>query len=145
MIEMWQKWVSPSDTILHLGDLNTGKREWFQEVAQQLPGKKYLIKGNHDKQSIQWYADHGFEVIEPFSVSYEDYTIHFSHYPARNLMPRHISCHGHIHGNYVDCLTTSHIGFSVEIRYFRPMPVQSLIDNTIKRLEHFNSSKKDCK
>lgn len=142
MIKYWNRWVRDDDVVLHLGDLAMGKKEWFMDVAQQLKGKKYLIKGNHDTRSNEWYAEHGFEVIPPFEMEYKGYKIFFTHHPKSKLYPRQINCHGHVHGNYVDCLTTAHIGFSVEMRYFRPMPVQSLVDNTIYRLEN---KIKDCK
>jgi calcineurin-like phosphoesterase family protein len=126
MLELWRIWVRPSDTVLHLGDLFMGKgaREKFIELAPELTGDKYMIRGNHDKQTDSWYERHGFKMVGDllghfveeditrdgtpyqnhvknygFYWNYKGDRILFSHYPDTNLLDWTINVHGHIHNN----------------------------------------------
>jgi calcineurin-like phosphoesterase family protein len=59
IIQRWNKTVQPEDTVIHLGDVQIGKKsEW---IMPALPGRKILIRGNHDRQqSCAWWMEHGF-------------------------------------------------------------------------------------
>src|SRR4051794_21462432 len=55
MLARWNKAVSPDDTVLHLGDLLLTRSaekqdQFFDEIAPQLMGRKFLILGNHDNK-----------------------------------------------------------------------------------------------
>lgn len=132
MVECWNAVVSDSDIVLHLGDLMLGKRDRFEdEVAPILNGRKFLIKGNHDKQSNVWYASVGFPVIAPFSGTYNGVTIHFSHYPLDDKHPKHVNIHGHIHrGEHHRGTTDPSAGFrnvGVEVMDYTPYPLDALL------------------
>lgn len=75
MREKWCEVVKPDDVIYHLGDLALGDFESSMKVAASLPGKKYLIPGNHDRVSLVapekyrsrfWsvYEKAGFEILD---------------------------------------------------------------------------------
>lgn len=49
LIELWNKTVSPKDTIFHLGDFAFLKKDKIKEIVSRLNGKIILISGNHDK------------------------------------------------------------------------------------------------
>ena len=55
IINNWNKTVKADDEIYHLGDLVLGKKEEMYNTVSNLNGKKYLIRGNHDKLSISIY------------------------------------------------------------------------------------------
>jgi calcineurin-like phosphoesterase family protein len=99
----WREAVSESDTILHLGDVAFGNKRgielWAQDISE-LPGRKLLIKGNHDhSRSIKIYKDI-FEVINPFVQDFSDVKFYFSHYPDHPIKDEwDINVHGHIHNN----------------------------------------------
>lgn len=125
IVDNWNDTVSITDTILHLGDLvYKGDRTANAHILRSLPGIKYYIKGNHDKQTEQWYEKCGFERLGTLLGDYvetnigengELYTkrvkhhgfyqtinnkrILFSHYPDEWLLDWDINCHGHIHNS----------------------------------------------
>lgn len=104
MLGEWIRLVPETAQILHLGDVFLGKQgnpaRWAL-VCGRLPGEKYLIKGNHDKQKDSVYESAGFTIVEPFV--YKGYA--FTHEPLtqeRNATfyeDWHTNIHGHIHGN----------------------------------------------
>ena len=51
LIKNWKNAVTDEDTVLHLGDVAcgfTGREDKLKQIFDLLPGKKYLIRGNHD-------------------------------------------------------------------------------------------------
>ena len=52
LIENWNKKVREGDIIYFLGDFSfKGNQSKADEILKQLKGKKYFIKGNHDKRT----------------------------------------------------------------------------------------------
>lgn len=67
MIAKWQHRVKPEDTVYHLGDVGLLKGihdgdSPIQRIMKRLPGRKILIRGNHDK-SEGVMRDIGFDVV----------------------------------------------------------------------------------
>lgn len=53
MIELWNKTVSYDDDVYILGDVVwSNKYEEWVRILSQLNGKKFIVKGNHDKTEI---------------------------------------------------------------------------------------------
>lgn len=109
IIESWNKTVGINDEIYFLGDFTfTLTRKGARYFLHQLNGKKFFIKGNHDRTSylnnfqnsglIEWWKyshdlqyDHNGKIYN-FSLS------HYPHYPSKGS---DIIClHGHVHGIY---------------------------------------------
>ncbi len=65
IIQNWKMTVRPEDIVIHLGDVmlcdHKEYKTTFKPLITSLPGKKFLVKGNHDKQSDRWYMDNGFD------------------------------------------------------------------------------------
>lgn len=104
IVENWKKAVRDNNIVLHLGDLSMINKERTIEYTSQLPGIKYLIRGNHDRHSEQWFADVGFIVIPKCYWIYKDkydvrHNILFTHEPVLNLPDGWFNIHGHTHGN----------------------------------------------
>lgn len=106
MHRQWTKRVGAEEPILHLGDLVCfGNPQAHPTWLNGLTGVKYLLKGNHDKHSNQWYEAAGFSVLgrrpllwfEPESEA----LLLFSHEPAAGTShePWDINIHGHTHLN----------------------------------------------
>lgn len=95
----WCEVVGPDDVVYHLGDLALGEFERSMAVAASLPGKKYLIPGNHDRVSVVapekyrkrfWkvYERAGYEILGEqmyfdlgASVGEESFQVLLCHYP----------------------------------------------------------------
>lgn len=108
MRENWLRLVQPDDVILHLGDIVCyGNNQLHSDWLKGLTGKKYLLRGNHDRHPDSWYEEHGFTVLgtKPLFWHRPDNgeKICFSHVPADaasgESMDWTINVHGHIHIN----------------------------------------------
>ena len=53
LTDLWNKQVSASDEIYHLGDFSFAKKyEEIAETVSKLNGQKHFLKGNHDDRKI---------------------------------------------------------------------------------------------
>ena len=96
LIENWNKAVDDKDIVLHFGDWLLGTTEQMFENIQRLKGKKYLIKGNHDPQSIMKLEDRlGFE--RAFKDPLECAGLVLSHEPIRTEL---VNIHAHQHRRF---------------------------------------------
>ena len=89
------------DVLIHLGDICMGKDEfWHNSFIIPLPCKKWLIRGNHDKKSNNWYLSHGWDFVgDEFLLKFEGKNILFSHEPVQKRDGVDINIHGHIHNH----------------------------------------------
>lgn len=62
VVRYWQELVDEEDFIVHLGDVFFSSKSHATRLFQQLPGRKILFKGNHDKGTQRFY-DVGFERV----------------------------------------------------------------------------------
>lgn len=113
MRDRWFETVAPDDVVLHLGDIVCfGDRDRHPFWLDGLPGRKYLIRGNHDKHSDEWYEAAGFTVLgrgnKPFLwVAPDGLLVAFSHEPLTtghvdypyNDCAWDVNVHGHVHAN----------------------------------------------
>lgn len=138
IINNWNQIVKPNDTVLHLGDFTFGNKEMTANIVEQLPGKIYNLKGNHDRRGIKWFDNVGVTLIKkPFIVDCPDESIrfYFSHRPQSDVPPGTVSIAGHTHekGKFVsESKNGIHINVSVEQIDYRPIRLSSLmlkIDN----------------
>lgn len=148
LIERWNDVVGENDTVFHLGDF-AWKAENILHYAPYLNGKKYLLRGNHDKGS-QIYLENGFSEVIDFSskgeaayhvAEIEGTRILFSHYPivsdgfndihwkflSKVFDQEHcdINIHGHIHSMQLNekfCINAS-----VEAIGFAPIRLGELL------------------
>lgn len=99
--DAWRRMVQPRDLLLHLGDLTVWyglKQATWEAVAASLPGKKFLIRGNHDERDDEFYAAMGYRVLEPFVAKMGDIRVYFSHEPAYEKGEEwDVNIHGHTH------------------------------------------------
>lgn len=139
----WINTVRPTDTILHLGDLVLGSRADAEALLggkMELPGRKFLLKGNHDKRSRSFYESLGFEIVDPFDLEVNGYRVFFSHYPlippVKTLGEGEINLMAHVHNSYVPGLTQRHVNVGVDMNHLYPVDTMWHIENAIRRCEH---------
>lgn len=102
LIENWNRRVSPSDTIYHLGDFAFAKPNKIEGILQRLNGKKVLIMGNHDRcmRDLHSYFEY---VTNYHELRVDDKMFVLSHYPFARWNKGHhgsFMLHGHEHGSY---------------------------------------------
>lgn len=133
----WRAKVSPDDLILHLGDLaffsrNYAKRMWQTAIIKDLPGRKYIIKGNHDRRKNLEAC--GFEVIKPFTISHYKNQISFTHKPLQELGYKEWNIHGHVHNNEEPDNRLRHLNVSVEVMDYRPQDFEMICRRVLTKV-----------
>ncbi len=133
--------VRPQDEIIFLGDVIFRNKDFLISMISDLPGRKILTKGNHDKHSDTWFYNAGFDfVCDRIVIS--KYVL--SHFPV-NIEEGQINIHGHFHNvpakkwepYLVERLTDNHYLCSLEIADYQPILLRDAIGTKgiIKSLE----------
>ena len=122
ILENWNRFILPGDTVFHLGDLALGKKENLQALAPLLNGNLFLMRGNHDRCGSAFYESLGIKLVkDPYWLEYgSGLKLVFSHRPIVPLLPGMLNLHGHIHNNTAPELSPRHINLSIEVRQYRP-------------------------
>jgi calcineurin-like phosphoesterase family protein len=152
MTSAWVDKVGSEDSILCLGDicLPGGSNQFEWEINPQLPGKKFLILGNHDRgkprmskgEARAWYESLGFQVIRPYSLIYRKWVFSFTHAPSNQFKQYHqdkhidraeyaredyqVNIHGHIHQHRIE--HPRMVNISVEHTSYAPIRFEWLVD-----------------
>jgi calcineurin-like phosphoesterase family protein len=82
--------------LLHLGDVGIGDPEGYVKLIRDWPGRKVLVRGNHDGKGCQWWMEHGFD----FACDAMVYRgVWLTHKPWLGELPpgTHVNVHGHLH------------------------------------------------
>jgi len=135
LINNWQKTVSPSDTVIHVGDFAFAKLARRQEILAQLPGTKVLVRGNHD-YGPEEMLESGFNVVvESMTIEVGGVKYLISHHPIDPDMARleildsigaafHI--HGHVHNKTPLYYAERSINVSCENTDYTPFQLRLL-------------------
>ena len=76
----WRERVKPQDTVIHLGDC-AWRSEGMKRLLE-LPGKKILVRGNHDDKSLEKYMEMGWDfACDSIVMKLGGVVILFSHKP----------------------------------------------------------------
>lgn len=115
----WKRMVKPKDTIIHLGDCAWDDKG--MEKLLKLPGKKILIRGNHDHKTFQEYMDMGWDfAAESLELKFDRLTILFTHAPKWNHQAS-INIHGHFHDLHREDYTHLYLPLSLESMGYMPI------------------------
>lgn len=97
IIAAWKRMVFPEDTVYHLGDVILARPSELKDILGNLPGRKILIRGNHDRESDGWYIRSGFLLVAQALLIGG---VYLTHAPQANLPDGAVlNVHGHLHGN----------------------------------------------
>ena len=110
LIDLWNKTIKKQDNIYILGDFCLGNRERTEQILKRLNGKKYLIRGNHDKscKGLENYFEWVGDIKEakfthnqyPFISPDETFAVELCHFPMLTWNRRpHGTCHLHAHSH----------------------------------------------
>ena len=150
----WAKTVSNDDEVYHLGDVALGRgRDSVASavsVLKSLPGKKYLVPGNHDKHLD--ILQEAFEIlpciaeigVQPFRKQ-KKVVFQLCHYPLLSWDKANkgaIHLHGHVHGRAVwDKYVIRRIDVGVDAWGYAPVSV----DQIFSRIEQEERLKPELK
>lgn len=121
MIDNWNRVVSNSDKVYHLGDLTFSNRN-LQEIMPRLNGTKVLIKGNHDNLKLSQYMQF-FKDVRAYHILDK---MLLSHIPVYiDSMERWgVNLHGHLHSNVIP--DKRYINLSVEQINYTPIDFEEI-------------------
>ena len=122
----WNNCVSEQDDIYVLGDFGADGQE--KVLLAQLNGRKFLVKGNHDVQSNQYYRDCGFAEVYDCPIIIKDFWI-LSHAPlyVNTNMP-YANLFGHVHNSPITkTYSSQHYCVSVERIQYTPISFDEII------------------
>ncbi|GBU27251.1 hypothetical protein R84B8_00780 [Treponema sp. R8-4-B8] len=153
MIHRWNNVVKKNDEIYILGDfMYKGKGKDANEILSKLNGRKYLIKGNHEKYlNEKEFNSDAFEWIKDYYVlKYEGLKIVLFHFPMLSWDGSYhgsIHLYGHVHnsgikypdfGEKLKLLGYRAINIGVDVNDFYPVSIKEIINRV-------NSQKRDNK
>lgn len=104
LIENWNQTVCSDDDVYILGDVTMKGTTYATEALSQLKGRKYLIKGNHDRfVQNKTFNQNLFEWIKDYhELTYNNYRFILFHYPIEEwngYFRGSIHLHGHQHNH----------------------------------------------
>jgi len=143
MIGRWNSYVTARDEVYILGDfMYKGKGMEANEILSELNGRKYLIKGNHEKylddpafniKAFEWVKDY-------FVLKYEGMEIILFHYPIMQWYKSHygsIHLYGHVHNSAekypefaekLKVLGNKAINVGVDVNDFYPVSIKQIVE-----------------
>lgn len=146
IIERWNSAVTDDDTVYVLGDFSWYKEEKTLEILGRLPGRKVLIKGNHDRIS-PLVGRKFIKVCDYLEVKDGGQKIVLSHYPMpfyNGQFRDSVHLYGHVHNSHQWNICEHLI---TEIRQLQDIPMRMYnvgcmmewIDYTPRTLEEIES------
>ena len=120
LISRWNSVVSDDDRVYVLGDF--GAEGYETEVISALNGKKYLIKGNHDVKSNDYYRKAGFEEVYDHPIILDNFWILSHDAVYVNINMPYANLFGHVHNSpVVKDYSDQHFCVSVERIDYTPV------------------------
>ena len=130
LIKNWNKVVSKNDKVFVLGDVSFHNKEKTAEIVQQLHGRKFLVKGNHDQRNNQWFIDVGFDEVSSYPIIYKDWFV-MQHEPphyVNDAMP-FFFLYGHVHASEpYRTVTKTSACVSVERWEYSPVEIEKIVE-----------------
>jgi calcineurin-like phosphoesterase family protein len=144
MIENWNSYVTDHDEIYILGDFmykGTGKDA--NNILSRLKGKKYLVRGNHEKylDDINFHQKHFEWVKDYYYLKLEGgLQIILFHYPILSWAGSHhgsIHLYGHVHNSVkkhpdfsekIKMLGSNAINVGVDMNDFYPVSLKEILN-----------------
>ena len=142
LIKNWNLCVNNNDEIYILGDFYAGDNVFeFENILKRLNGKKYLIKGNHDKYLDSNVINNYFEWVKNYYViNYQNINMVLFHYPILiwdgYFEGNSIHLYGHVHnmlGNKSEqeklenMLGKKAMNVGVDVNNYKPISIEEII------------------
>ena len=88
--------IGEHDLLIHLGDIcdpESADYETMKKIVSSIPGRKILVRGNHDTEEDPYYIGLGFDDVVDVLVIHN---MIFTHKPIQ-VAPDELNIHGHLH------------------------------------------------
>lgn len=130
MIKKWNSVVKEDDKIYHLGDFGFGSKEQIANVISKLNGRIFLILGNYDNHTPQWYRDAGVKEVYDHPIIIKDFIV-LSHAPQPFICDSrtpYVNFFGHIHDSKMfETYGPRHFCACVERHDYKPVNIEEVI------------------
>ena len=144
LVRNWNAIIQPEDHVYVLGDVTFHRPDVADKLLSRLMGKKFLIRGNHDKDRYMDVLKKHFEWIKDYhEVTVDGQRIVLSHFPFLTWNKSHHGSwhlHGHCHGNLPDDPNALRIDAGVDCHGFMPIPFERVRElmaaKTFKPVDH---------
>ena len=137
----WNSMVRDTDEIYILGDfIHKGNGEEANKILKKLKGKKYLIRGNHDKylEDIHFDQNLFIWVKDYYGLNYKKIKFILFHYPIlewAGFFRDSIHLYGHVHNAKKDPIQAERLkvlgnrafNVGVDVNYFAPVSIESIL------------------
>lgn len=124
--------LPPKDVLIHLGDF-AFKDDifWHRQLFDiDIPVKGWLVIGNHDKHTMSWYLQQGWQFVgHSFSLRVFGFSVLFTHRPAP-YCDHDLNIHGHLHNteHRPNFLSEKHVLYAPENENYEPVKLSKLIE-----------------
>lgn len=125
--------VYSDDILIHLGDVSLyDDVKWHTLLRNQVVGKHWLVRGNHDKKSLTWYTSHGWDfVADRIDLNVFGKRIALTHkpLPPSAIDEIDINVHGHHHNTLhhpEDIVSEKHVLFTLE-HHYSPILLRTMV------------------
>lgn len=121
--------IKDEDVIIHLGDFSFyNKHYWNTRFASLNKAKKWLVLGNHDRDTSHFYLSSGWNFVgQEIKLKIHGKKILFSHKPVTIHDDFDLNIHGHFHNNpNAPFISKKHKLVVLEDNY-SPVPLSSLL------------------
>lgn len=144
----WNKNIKENDLLIHLGDIVWKREGELFTKLKTMPGRKILVRGNHDYHSNRWYIERVFDfACDSFLWYYRlpqqskknGFMYLFSHRPVPTKTREFdFNIHGHLHVKENSHregevkLKPWHLSYLVEETDWMPTPFDNFIFPLVK-------------
>jgi len=132
-----QQIVQPQDVLIHLGDFCFyNDEEWHRKFMEVCPGKRWLVKGNHDRKSLGWYLAHGWDAVaDSLTLQIYGKRVTFSHRPLVDG-DFDLNIHGHLHNSlrHPECTTTAKHRLIYMEHTYTPLSLRKTVEQPVHYL-----------
>ena len=151
IINNWNSVVDHDDDIYVLGDFGFGTTTKMQNIFNQLKGKKHLITGNHDKNTVEingWTSMTDYHGAKVIYTKYNDKKImlvlsHFAYAVWDKSHHGSINLYGHSHGAEPDTLRPNNQQLDVGVDAWNLYPCNvDMIMKKLNTLKQFKNPEK---
>lgn len=138
----WNSTVSKNDDVYIIGDLTMKAAAEAHHYLSALNGRKYFIRGNHDKflNGFEPYSDDFVWIKDYYVLKYEGRKFVLFHYPIaewEGFFRGAIHLYGHVHNSSVSAerlnlITGLAFNVGVDCNGFHPISIDKIIEKSGK-------------